>query len=464
MDQPSQETPNPALRFVVLGPMRAWRGATELDLGPVRQQAVLAALVLRPDVTVSHHELVTGVWGSEPPGSGDTLLVSYVARLRRLLRPLGPNTVDVPIHGTPGGYRFVREGVWIDTHQLEQITAGASAAEEAGDIPAAVDAYARASALFQGEPLAGIPGPFAEEQRQRYTDRRVDLTLRIAELRLELGQSGNVVSELTELAAAYPLHESIAGLLIRALDASGRSAEALSSYISFRARLRDELGLDPSSELQRLRNQILHQGNTDRRLVAVTGGADEAAGDASNRPPARPAAVPVTIYLTDEAAHQRVEAAVEDFLAAAGAKVEHRDEPILGSWFRRMRTKIAETADSPLGHEALISAAHAADTRLVHAQDAAVTADLLHHLGPVISSLDATKEAVIRVGALLIVKVDDRVAVHQLTAAQQLQLDHHPALATSPNEILAALRLAPVNQRQPEADPDLPVPPRAIDL
>jgi hypothetical protein len=82
------------------------------------------------------------------------------------------------------------------------------------------------------------------------------------------------------------------------------------------------------------------------------------------------------------------------------------------------------------------------DTRLVLAQDAAMTADLLQHLGPVITSLASTKEAVIRTGALLIVKIDDKVAVHQLTASQQLQLDHHqPALATSPHEILTALRL-----------------------
>jgi transcriptional regulator with XRE-family HTH domain len=151
--------------------------------------------------------------------------------------------------------------------------------------------------------------------------------------------------------------------------------------------------------------------------------------------------VTVTIYLSDEAAHQRVEAAVEDFLASAGAVVDHRDEPILGSWFRRLRARLARTARSPLAREALITAAHLADARLVLAQDAAVTADLLSHLGPVIAALESTKEAVIRTGALLIVKIDDKVAVHQLTASQQLQLDHQPALATSAREILTTLQL-----------------------
>lgn len=95
----------------------------------------------------------------------------------------------------------------------------------------------------------------------------------------------------------------------------------------------------------------------------------------------------------------------------------------------RIRRRVAATA------------AHAIDTRLVLAQDAAVAATLLQNLGPVIVSLQPTKDAVIRVGALLIVKVDWVVTVSQLTAAQQLELDHRPALATSPGEIIAALNV-----------------------
>ncbi|MFN2496161.1 MAG: hypothetical protein ABR608_09690 [Pseudonocardiaceae bacterium] len=64
---------------------------------------------------------------------------------------------------------------------------------------------------------------------------------------------------------------------------------------------------------------------------------------------------------------------------------------------------------------------------------------MLQNLGPVLAALQPTKDAVIRAGALLIVKVDWIVAVHQLTPAQQLQLDHQPQLAQSPHDILFAL-------------------------
>jgi hypothetical protein len=152
-------------------------------------------------------------------------------------------------------------------------------------------------------------------------------------------------------------------------------------------------------------------------------------------------ALSITIYLSDESAHEQVEAAVEDLLVATGGHIEHRDDPILGSWFRGMRAKVSRFVDSPLGHEMKNLAAHAAESRLVHAQDATVTATMLQNLGPVLVALQPTKEAVIRAGALLIVKMDSTLVVHQLTSAQQLQLDHQPQLAQSPHDILSALEL-----------------------
>lgn len=149
----------------------------------------------------------------------------------------------------------------------------------------------------------------------------------------------------------------------------------------------------------------------------------------------------VTIYLSEEGIHEQVEAAVDDLLATAGLGIEDRDEPVIGSWFRTMRAAAKNVIRSPVAREGALIAAHAADTRLVLAQDAAVTATLMQNLGPVIASLQPTKDAVLRVGALLIVKVNWVVSVFQLTAAQQAVLDHRPQLASSPREIIAVLDL-----------------------
>lgn len=151
--------------------------------------------------------------------------------------------------------------------------------------------------------------------------------------------------------------------------------------------------------------------------------------------------LPVTIYLSDATGHELVQAAVEELLSTAGVAIVDRDDPVLGSWFRRMRARARAAASSDLARSAATSAAHALDSRLVLAQDATVTATMMQNLGPVLGALQPTKDAVIRVGALLIVKVEWTVAVHQLTAAQQLILDHQPHLLTSPHHILDALNV-----------------------
>jgi len=152
------------------------------------------------------------------------------------------------------------------------------------------------------------------------------------------------------------------------------------------------------------------------------------------------ATLPITIYLSDESAHEQVEAAIEALVVASGGHIEHRDDPVLGSWFRRIWAKVDVFMYSPLGHEMKDSAAHAAESRVVHTRDATNTATMLQNLGPVLVALQPTKEAAIRVGALLIVKRDDStLVVVQLTSAQQLKLDHQPQLAQSPCDILTAL-------------------------
>ena len=153
----------------------------------------------------------------------------------------------------------------------------------------------------------------------------------------------------------------------------------------------------------------------------------------------------VTIYLSNEGIHDQVEAAVDDWLAGARLMIGERDEPIVGSWFRRMQARVKQAVRTSAAQDALLTAAHAVDTRMVLAQDATVTATLLQGVAPVIGSLQPTKDAVVRAGAVLIVKVDWMVHVHQLTPAQQVMLNHQPQLLSSPTAIITALQISGTN-------------------
>lgn len=153
---------------------------------------------------------------------------------------------------------------------------------------------------------------------------------------------------------------------------------------------------------------------------------------------AGPRLLPVAIYLSDESIHEQVEAAVDRLLRSAGLHIAEREEPLSGSWFRRMRAGL----NSPTAREAALTAAHAAGSGSVPRPDAEVTAIFLQNLGPVIAALQPTRDAVIRAGALLVVKVDWTVTAHQLTPRQQLVLDEAPDLEMAPRKILPALGLA----------------------
>ncbi|MGW6568640.1 BTAD domain-containing putative transcriptional regulator [Streptomyces sp. NPDC054975] len=244
----------PRIRISLLGPPRAWQeGRRPLDLGHLRQQAVLAALALCAGRTLSRQELLADVWGMEPPATN--VVPVYVYRLRKTLRVGdGPDSV---IEHARHGYRLVPGAVEVDVARMEELVCEIGAAGRAGEPTEAVRLCAQALELFQGEPLAGLPGPLAELERLRLTERRIALVRRKAEWQLRLGQDAEAIAELFALSSAHPLNEPLAATLMRALYLDGRQADALTVFDRARRRLADDLGVPPGRMLRRTRQMIL---------------------------------------------------------------------------------------------------------------------------------------------------------------------------------------------------------------
>lgn len=123
-------------------------------------------------------------------------------------------------------------------------------------------------------------------------------------------------------------------------------------------------------------------------------------------------AIPVIIYLPDTSGHGEVEAAVMALLATAEADITSREA----------------LADNLLALRARPTT-----------DEATLTATCLRNLGPVIAALQTHAEAVLRAGAVLLVKHGPRLTVQELTQAQQFRLDHEPDLASAPGLILSTL-------------------------
>ncbi|MFJ3881165.1 BTAD domain-containing putative transcriptional regulator [Streptomyces sp. NPDC090077] len=254
--RPSGPVPpaGPRVRIRLLGPLGAWQDGRRVPLGHLRQQAVLAALALGAGRTLSRCELLDGVWGAEPPAAN--VVPVYVYRLRKALRA-GSGPDPVIEHG-PRGYRLAPGAADVDAVRLEELAAEIGAADRAGDADEAVRLCSRALDLFRGEPLAGLPGPLAELERLRLTERRLGIAQRKLEHQLRLGRCAEAAAELFALSAAHPLNEAVSAMLMRALLRGGRQADALAVFDRTRRLLADELGVPPGPMLRRTYRMVLH--------------------------------------------------------------------------------------------------------------------------------------------------------------------------------------------------------------
>ncbi|WP_328548329.1 BTAD domain-containing putative transcriptional regulator [Streptomyces platensis] len=289
-----QETAfGPHVRFTVLGPVRAWRGDQALSVGSPQQRALLAVLLLRGGRTATAPELLDALWGEEPPHAALAGMRTYASRLRKALGP----DADCLISES-GGYAIRVPDDALDLTLAERWAAAAEKARSSGDVSSARDLINDALALWDGEPLAGLAGPFAEMQRTRLTEWRLQLLETRLDLDLELGHHAKAISELTSLTAMYPLRERLRGLLMLALYRSGRQGEALAVYGDVRRLLADELGVDPNAELSDLHQRILH---AEASLTGLDGSPEPSTpSPAATRPPqqlgtVRPAQLPAAI-------------------------------------------------------------------------------------------------------------------------------------------------------------------------
>ncbi|MFI6325041.1 BTAD domain-containing putative transcriptional regulator [Nonomuraea sp. NPDC050556] len=220
-----------------------------VEIPGVRLRALLAALALEPGRIVTRSRLVDWVWGEQPPADEVNALQALVSRLRRVL----PGGV---IEADSGGYRLAVPPDSVDVHRFEQLISQARTAEPS----ARAELLRSALGLWRGQAMADIA--LQESEAFDAVVARLD-ELHVAALSdrveadIRLGRGSEMLSELTDLVASYPLREGFVAALMRALAEAGRGNEALTLFQRTREKLADELGADPSAELSALHTALL---------------------------------------------------------------------------------------------------------------------------------------------------------------------------------------------------------------
>jgi DNA-binding SARP family transcriptional activator len=305
------------MKFGVLGPLEAFVAGAPVRVPPGRPRAVLAALLLNGNRVVSADQLAEMLWGSQPPPTARVAVQNHVKRLRDALGAVGRSQILT----RPPGYMIVLGDGELDLTSFAVALESARSAARNGRWEDAAAQAVAALRLWRGEPLADIE---SEVLAARELPRLHEMHLLAVETRIEagihLGHAGDFIGELRQLVAASPLREHLHALLMSALYACGRQAEALSAFQQVRTVLVAELGAEPGLELRELQQRIL-AGQSGQREPAAPA------------PAVAPAASPAR---TDQDVPRELPGRVPHFLgrepelaALTGLLGQHRDQRAL---------------------------------------------------------------------------------------------------------------------------------------
>ncbi|MEY9855894.1 DNA-binding SARP family transcriptional activator/Flp pilus assembly protein TadD [Catenulispora sp. GAS73] len=242
----------------VLGPLRAFAGDREIELGPPLQRALFAVLAFRSNHVVYRAELIDALWGEELPTRPEGGVHTYVAGLRRAFEPgRGHRSPGRVIESRGSGYLLRAASDAIDLARFERCVETARTAVGTGALAEAERHYDEALGLFDGAALGGVPGPFAATQRDRLAEVRLGVVEDRIDVVLARGRHAAVIGDLRTMTREYPLRERAWSQLMLAFYRAGRQADALAAFDRAREACARDLGLDPGPALRELRQRIL---------------------------------------------------------------------------------------------------------------------------------------------------------------------------------------------------------------
>jgi DNA-binding SARP family transcriptional activator/Tfp pilus assembly protein PilF len=274
-DRAGSDPPAPGevpIRFRLLGPVQV-----ETDDGPVvpgrrQERYLLAILLLECGRLVTMRRLCELLWDDAPPELAPQAVRSLVSRLRALLARVGVDP-QVALVSKRHGYVLSVAPQTVDAYRFRSLV---DRAGRAGDLAERDDLLRDALALWRGPALHdAVP----EGLRQRLCADLEELRLGAIEesiaTGLARGRDRELLPELAHLAAELPVRDRLAEMHMLALYRLGRVTEALDVFQRARARLADELGLDPSHALQQLHQTILRGEPPPPAMAGLASGSPE---------------------------------------------------------------------------------------------------------------------------------------------------------------------------------------------
>ena len=264
-----------ALLIRLFGPLAVEDGGRTLgprDLGGTRPKQLLQILLSARGHRVPTDRVADLLWGQELPQNAAGSIQTFVSVLRRHLTPDRGRARELVVTEAEA-YRFATELVELDLDRFDELV------ERSTREPTHVArrSLEQALALARGEVLEDEPyAHWAQELRRSYQARVLGAHLDAAEAALAELDYADALAQAEAAALLDRFSERAHRTAVLALYALGRQHDALDTYRSFRSRLDEELGLEPTAETRALEAAVLRQEDV-RSLLPVPVGRQSAA-------------------------------------------------------------------------------------------------------------------------------------------------------------------------------------------
>lgn len=263
------------LEFLCLGVLEVLAAGKLLSVGGPVQRGLLAVLLLNVNRSVSADHIISSLW-SDPPETALGQVQTRVWRIRRMLHDNAACAPDDRPHPTlvtrPGGYSLVADPHDVDLLVFADRVERADTLVAGGRIPDAAAELRQALALWRGPAFANVSAVGVRAEAEALEERHLLTMERLMEIELSLGRHRQIIPELRELTAQHPFRENLRSLLMRALQRSGRRAEAIETYLEGYRALAKGMGLEPSPMLRQLHRAII---SDDDEPAGLPGGPRE---------------------------------------------------------------------------------------------------------------------------------------------------------------------------------------------
>jgi DNA-binding SARP family transcriptional activator/WD40 repeat protein/tRNA A-37 threonylcarbamoyl transferase component Bud32/energy-coupling factor transporter ATP-binding protein EcfA2 len=234
------------MEFCLLGSLEVRSEDGPINLGGPQQRKILAVLLSDPGRVLTYERLAEVLWPDEEPPNARRTSFTYVSRLRSAIGAAAVQT-------TPVGYALDPSAAVVDADRFTGLLRQAAAAPP----DRAVEVYDEALALWRGPAFGDFNGEWwVRPMAAKLDELRLTAQAERIDALTANGWTGRAVAEARALVDSDPLREQFVERAMRGLHAQGQTASALRVFQTFRTRLADETGLDPSPTLVELDRSI----------------------------------------------------------------------------------------------------------------------------------------------------------------------------------------------------------------